>query len=85
MTRQIQCFLSAEDEVAFSIALLVVRPRLVFVDGNRWETRAPLLASSIATCTSWWVFLWDQGIVESLPFHTRKDAKFEGSTAGLVV
>jgi len=85
MNKQIQLFLSADDEVALSSALQTARPRLVFVDGNRWETPIPVLASSIATCTSWRTFLWDQGIVASLPFYARKDGKFEGPMTACVV
>jgi hypothetical protein len=57
----------------------------VFVDGSRWDTPVPVLASSIATCTSPFVALWDQGIVASLPFYARKDGKFEGPMTGCVV
>lgn len=85
MNKQIQLFLSADDEVELSSALQAMRPQLVFVDGNRWETPTPVLASSISACTSWRTFLWDQGIVESLPFYARKDGKFEGPMTACVV
>ena len=85
MIKQIQLFLLADDEAAFSAALLNARPRLVFVDGARWNTSNPPLVESVSTCTSWWSFLWDTSVVESLPVYVRKDGKFEGPTAGLVI
>jgi len=85
MNQQIQLFLSTDDEVALSSALLAVRPRTVFVDGNRWDTPVPVLASSIATCSSWRTFLWDQSIVASLAFYARNDGQFEGPMTACVV
>ena len=85
MIKQTQLFLSADDEVALSSALLVVRPRLAFVDDSRWDTPAPVLASSIATCKSKWVFLWDQSIIAPFLGLPRKDGKFDGPAAGWVI
>ncbi len=85
MMKQVQLFLSQEDEVALSAALLGVRPELVFVDGSRWETSTPALASSIANCKSFYTFLWDQSIVKSLSSGARSDGQFDGPRAGFVI
>lgn len=85
MNKQIQLFLSTDDEAALSSALKAVRPHIVFVDDSVWATPSPVLASSIASCRSPFVFLWDQSIIPSLPFFVRKDGQFEGPQNACVV
>lgn len=85
MIKQIQLFLSVEDEEAFTDAVRVVRPCLMVVDDSRWSTATPPIVSSIAACSSAFAFLWDQGITERLPSLAREDGKFDGPQAGLVL
>lgn len=85
MIKQVQLFLSLEDEEAFSSAVRAVRPRMVVVDDSRWSTASPPIVSSIAACSSGFAFLWDQGIVERLPFLAREDGGFEGPQTGVVI
>lgn len=85
MIKQIQLFLSVEDEAAFSKAVKNVRPQMVVVDDSRWCKPVPPVVESIAACSSAFAFLWDQGIVERLPFLARDDGKFDGPQAGLVL
>jgi hypothetical protein len=85
MIRQVQLFLTNEDEAAFSDAVRAVRPRMVVVDGSRWVTPDPPVASSITACTSSIAFLWDPGIVERLPHLALQCGGFEGPEAGVVI
>jgi hypothetical protein len=85
MIKQIQLFLSIEDEAALSQALLAARPRIAFVDGARWGTSVPPLAPSIAECKAARVALWDRDVVQILPYFARQDGQFEGPMTGVVL
>jgi hypothetical protein len=85
MIKQVQLFLSLEDEATLSQALLAARPRVAFVDGARWSTFVPPLAPSISECKSMRVALWDRDVVQTLPYFARKDGQFEGPMTAVVL
>jgi hypothetical protein len=85
LKKQVQLFLVSDDEREISVALRAIRPSVRFVDDNVWDEATPTLAPSIDACRSRLVYLWDQSIVPELPAMKRKDGRFEGPVAGVVV
>lgn len=85
MNKQIQILFLASDEQRFSDHLRKLRPRVAFVDSNVWDQPEPALVDSIENCSSGLCYLWDRDVVKNLPRMQRKDGKFEGPIAGVVV
>lgn len=84
MIKQTQILMLPADEADFSKLLLKARPSLKFIDDNVWDSPDPALVDSIDQCKSNFCFLWDSDIAK-LPIGQRKDGRFEGPIAGVVV
>ncbi|MEI8045219.1 MAG: hypothetical protein WCL11_27655 [Verrucomicrobiota bacterium] len=83
MKKQLQLFLSREDESAFTALLKESVPRVVFLNDNVWPG-APDTRESIEECTSGRVYLFE-GPPELLPTARRRTGELEGPTSGCVV
>jgi hypothetical protein len=78
-------FFSETDEKQFEVAARKLIPEFNVVDGAVWPTTKPNVKSSLATCESNIVFLWDPKACPSLPFLERPDGRAEGPTSGVVI
>jgi len=85
MNKQIQILFLASDEQRFSDHLRKLRSSVAFVDSNVWDQSEPALVDSVENCSSGLCYLWDRDVVKNLPRIQRKDGKFEGPIAGVVV
>jgi len=84
MKEQVQLFLTIEDEIALSNRLCELRPGVLILDGNRWDSTVPKIARSIDKCETNYAYLWDKNILSELPYFSRGDGQFEGPQTGCV-
>lgn len=63
----VQLFFTTEDERAFSTALRVRFPEVVFIDWLREFTPEPSLRSSLELCETNMAMIWNRGIYPSWP------------------
>lgn len=84
MTKQIQLFMTIEDERAISDAIRALVPQAAFVDGALWPTADPPLRNTIADCRESQGFVWNRAIYPTLPSAPRNGA-FDGPRAGPVI
>lgn len=83
MKRQLQLFISPDDEIELSCLLQSEFPDIIFLNGNVWSYR-PECRSGIESCESGIGYLFN-GTLDKLPTITRADGRLEGPVAGCVV
>ena len=82
-TRQLQLFLTPEDEAVLSSQFLSAIPDLIFLDDSVWPVH-PVQRPAIQDCVSGFSYLYP-GDIDALPRITRKDGQMEGPISGCVV
>lgn len=82
--KQLQTFLTDEDERRFSSLLMKEYQDIVFLDNNVWEEE-PKLVNSIEKCQTGFCYIWNKGIFPNLPTIERKDGKIQGPASGVVI
>jgi hypothetical protein len=85
MKRQLQLFLTHDDEVSLSRVLATSFPSIAVIDDNVWPTQSPCVVDGIADCKTSFAFLWPRAICATLPTRRRNDGRYEGPTSGVVV
>lgn len=83
MKKQLQLFLSREDESGLSTLLKAELADLWFLNDNVWPDN-PDCRDGIEDCNSGLVYLY-QGSLDLLPTGRRKTGDVEGPTAGCVI
>ncbi len=83
--KQVQCFLTAPDEIRLAEMLKKERPSLRFLDGSLWAGDEPIHQDSIEACLTGIVYIWDPVIVPDLPLGRRSNGWLAGPTAGVVI
>ncbi|REJ64953.1 MAG: hypothetical protein DWQ31_19835 [Planctomycetota bacterium] len=83
MKKQLQLFLTPDDEVELSAILKEEVPGIQFLNGNLWQ-EYPDCRDGIEYCETGIVYLYF-GSLEQLPTMRRKDGRVEGPTAGCVI
>ncbi len=83
MKRQLQLFLSVEDEKALSVVLKETIPAIVILNDNVWPV-TPDRREGIEECSSGRAYLFG-GPIDSLPIFRRKNGELEGPISGCVV
>ena len=83
--RQTQLFMASEDEDVFLTSVRSNIHEVELVDGQRWSTPQPPLASSASRCKSNDVYLWNRSLVPHLPSLPRPGGGFQGPTSGIVI
>lgn len=83
MNKQLQLFLSLEDEIRWSGILKASIPALKFLNDNVWAG-APEERKGLEFCLSGRVYLFN-GDVNCLPTRIRKTGETEGPISGCVV
>jgi hypothetical protein len=83
MKKQVQLFLSLEDEIRWSRILKMSISNIKFLNDNVW-TGPPDERQGIENCLSGRVYLFD-GELESLPTIVRRTGEIEGPISGCVV
>lgn len=83
--KQIQVFMTPNDESSYSAALRKLEADIVFLDGNVWDAEAPVVFESIERCTQGIAYLWNRRLFPSLPTISRSDGRREGPISGVVI
>lgn len=83
MKKQLQMFLTLEDEVLLSECLRCEIPGILFLNDNVW-TVSPDCRSGIEDCHTGRVYLFASHL-EQLPIARRKNGDLEGPIAGCVI
>lgn len=85
MKKQLQLFFVGADEAVLSEELRCLRSAILFIDDNVWAGTEPVVQVTIERCASRFVYLWDRDLVPTLPTLRRRDGKYEGPVAGVVI
>ena len=85
LKRQVQLFLTPQDEDALLTAVRSAVRAVELVDGQRWTTADPPVKTSVSSCQSSDVYLWNRSIVPQLPYVRRPGGGFQGPTSGVVI
>jgi hypothetical protein len=85
VNRQVQLFMTKQDEDDFFSAVRFAVPSIEVIDGQMWPTYSPPLKPSVSSCASNDVYLWSRATIPQLPSAPRPGGGYQGPTSGVVI